>query len=83
MLHPPDLLRVSARPQVKTPARCDDVVQQLRRSVAELLFHAFALGPGLFFASGTFSFCLDAHSLFLQVSGTVRRDLDGPRRAAA
>jgi hypothetical protein len=58
-------------------------VQQLRRSVAALLLHAFALRAGVFFASGTFSFCFDVHSLFLQASGAVWRDLDGPGRAAA
>jgi hypothetical protein len=47
-----------------------------------LLFRAFALRPGPFFAQGAFALRFDTHSFFKQASGAVRRDLDGPRRAA-
>ena len=74
-LHLPDVIGVSVGTEIKTPARRDNIVQELQRPFTELLSLTFTLRLGLCFSVGPFSFCLDALGLFLQTASAVRGDL--------
>lgn len=82
-LHPPDILTVGSRSEVETPTCYNNVVQELRRPVTELLLLAFTLRPGLFLPADAFSFRFDAFGFFLQAARAIRGDLGSPCLAAA